>query len=158
MLNPDHIRRTARAYAIRCNDEGRCVSLKELCFQFGVNQQWLSTGLSKSSRQARLIVLKEFAQVGVNAQNRLKVSIAEAAGLSCDGIDREWEITEAEWPSLDELPRILGTPGRREMFTHLRDSYGRAVAFRYAYVCAHPPAKGAHFGKGASKEVARAVV
>lgn len=152
----DHIRREAHAYAIECNAADRPVSLQELCRRLGVNPQWLSSGMRPTNAKARAIVLRQWADLKVQARGPLVHSIAEYAGHARD--TPEWAISEDEWPHHTELTRILALPGRREMFTHLRNTYGRETAMRYAHVCDNPPAKGADRNCAQARGGAHAVV
>jgi len=155
MLDLGKVRDEARRYAIECNDASRPVSLCELALRLGYSRQWLSSGKSLRATTLRDLVLREWHEVGVKAHNRLAISIAEIGGVKWNGKEPNWAISPDQWPAIDHLPRILSTAGRREMFAHLRNNYGRSVAMRYAYVCAHPPAKGGRVG---NQEVADAVV
>lgn len=130
----------ARSYAIECNAAGRMVSVKEFSKRLGKSTQWLSTPYTDVAKMARRIVLSEWASIGVKSATRLSVAIAEINEVKPP---KDWRILNHSWPHHRELPRILSTPGRRQMFAHIRAEYGIAAAMRYAYICANPPAKGA---------------
>jgi len=146
----DHIKAEARAYGMECKEADRPVVMGDFCDRLGKGRHWLSSTRSVQAEKARAIVLREWAALGVKACSVLGHALAQAAlthVANAGQCDRDWVIPESDWPQYHELTVILAEGQRREMFTDLRNRYGREVAMRYAYVCANPSEKGARQGK-----------
>lgn len=149
------VARMASDYAVECNAAGRAVSIKEFAARLGKGPMWLSHPFTEIAKKSRQITLEEWHREGVKATRGLASAIEKA--LEPDNRS-DWAIPQSSWPHHTELPRILATPGRRDMFMHLRNEYGRAAAMRYAYVCANPSAKGADRNWSKARGVGDAVV
>jgi hypothetical protein len=136
-------RREAAFYAGECRAEGKEPRLLELAQRMGFHRGYF-THSSDDRRRKKLAVLEEWAALGVGkVSSRLQPLYAQVGQLP--DLEEPIVLPQIPPPPDEEIPTVINTSGRYEMFCQLWQDHGPEAAMAYAQVCASPAQRGAHY-------------